>query len=45
MTFLSKKTSKKSVTPSLSMEEREVLIGMFSLLLKVDKRNNPQNYS
>ena len=45
MTFLNKNTSKKSVTPDLTKEEQEILVGLFSLLLKVDKRNNPQNYS
>lgn len=45
MTFLSKETQIKSVNLALSTEEQEALVGLFSLLYEVDKRNNPKNYS
>jgi len=31
-------------TDSLTFEDKQNLIGFFSLLLQVDKRINPQNY-
>lgn len=30
---------------NLDPEERRNLVGFFELLLKVDKRNNPENYN
>jgi hypothetical protein len=30
--------------PNWTWEERENIVGFFALLLKVDKRMNPQNY-
>jgi len=35
------KTSEKK---QLSFEAKQNLLGFFSLLLKIDMRNNPQNY-
>lgn len=30
---------------AINAEERRNLVGFFELLLKVDKRNNPENYN
>lgn len=38
------KLKKTRGTPPLTQEEKDVLVGAFALLIKVDKRINPELY-
>lgn len=42
--MLEKLKKKEKISESIDFEAKQNLLGFFGLLLKIDMRNNPQNY-